>query len=496
MIYAHSLGRAVRQYSHKTAFALATSRTTFQELDNRVARIAGNLIAHGFGVGDRLAILLPNETDYIELIYACSKIGVVAVPLNTRLSPAEMDYILADATPRGLIRHSSLPSPTARLPWERIIDQEPLQTDNSPDSKPVYDSDAVLALIYTSGTTGHSKGVALTHSNVFANIHFLNYWMPYAEGGVFLHAAPIFHIMDFPLMFAAPAFGTCQITIPKFSPEAFCEAVEGYHVTHTMLVPTMINLLTRFPEVKKYDLSSLQRLAYGGSPIAPELIRRTRELFPHLELTQGYGASETGFLTGLRDQEHTPDKLTSCGRTCPGIDLRVVDEAGKEVQAGQAGEFVVRGANVMRGYWNNPELTSRVVREGLYHTGDVGYRDADGYFYILDRMKDLIVTGGEKVYCDEVEAVIYRHPAVYEAAVFGIPDPLWGEIVMACVVLNSGQQLTADELISFCRSSLANFKVPRRVEFSQTELPKNASGKILKRALRDRFWAGQERAVG
>jgi long-chain acyl-CoA synthetase len=262
-----------------------------------------------------------------------------------------------------------------------------------------------------------------------------------------------------------------------------------------MLVPTMINLLTRFPELKKYDLSSLQRLAYGGSPIAPELIRRTRELFPDLELIQGYGASETGFLTGLRDHEHTPERLTSCGRTCPGIDLRVVDEAGKEVQAGQAGELVVRGANVMRGYWNNPELTSRFVRDGLHHTGDVGYRDADGYFYILDRMKDMIVTGGEKVYCDEVEAVIYRHPAVYEAAVFGIPDPLWGEIVMACVVLNSGQQLTADELITYCRSSLANFKIPRRVEFLQTELPKNTSGKILKRLLRDRFWAGQERAV-
>ena len=496
MIYSNSLARGARYYSQRTAIASASTSATFQELDDRVARIAGGFAARAFRPGDRLAILLPNETDYIELIYACGRLGVIAVPLNTRLSPAEMDFIVADASPHGLIRHSSLPAPTASLPWQQVIDQQPLDTGTTSDSQPIYDPNAILALIYTSGTTGHSKGVALTHSNVFANIHFLNYWMPYTEGGVFLHAAPIFHIMDFPLMFAAPAFGTCQVTIPKFSPQAFCETVERHRVTHTMLVPTMINLLTRFPELKKYDLSSLRRLAYGGSPIAPDLICRTRELFPDLELTQGYGASETGFLTGLRDQEHTPDKLTSCGRTCPGIDLRVVDQSGKEVQVGQAGELVVRGANVMHGYWNNPQLTSCVVRDGLYHTGDVGYRDADGYFFILDRMKDMIVTGGEKVYSDEVEAVISRHPAVYEAAVFGIPDPLWGEIVMACVALNPGQKLTADELIAFCRGSLANFKIPRRIEFSQTELPKNASGKIIKRALRDQFWAGRERAVG
>jgi acyl-CoA synthetase (AMP-forming)/AMP-acid ligase II len=335
----------------------------------------------------------------------------------------------------------------------------------------------------------------VTHANILANVDHLNYWMPYREGGVYLHAAPIFHIMDFPLMFGAPAFGTCQITIPKFSPQSFCEMVARERVTRTVLVPTMINLLTQFSELKQYDLTSLEELAYGGSPMAPELIRRTREVLPKVKLLQGYGLSEAGFLTALRDNEHTEDRLTSCGRTCPGIDVRVVDESGKEVPTGHSGELVARGANVMRGYWNNPEETALAFRDGLFRTGDVGYHDAEGYCYILDRLKDMIVTGGEKVYSGEVEAVIYTHPAVREAAVFGIPDPKWGERVMACVVLKPGKALSAEELIAYCRQSLTHYKVPRRVEFSDSELPKNGSGKILKRVLRERFWSHQDRVV-
>jgi acyl-CoA synthetase (AMP-forming)/AMP-acid ligase II len=360
---------------------------------------------------------------------------------------------------------------------------------------PIYDPKAILALIYTSGTTGRPKGVALSHANVLENVHFLNYWMPYKEGAVYLHAAPMFHIIDFPLLFAAPAFGTYQVTIPKFSAQSFCEAVEREGVTHTVLVPTMINLLTQFPELQKYDLTSLERMAYGGSPMAPELIHRTRAVLPHVRLVQGYGLSETGFLTALLDNEHTPDKLTSCGRPCPGIDVRVVDQSGTEVSAGQTGELVARGANVMHGYWKNPEETTRAFRDGFFRTGDVGRQDADGYFYILDRLKDMIVTGGENVYSGEVEAVLYEHPAVREAAVFGIPDPQWGELVMACVVLKPGEVLSANDLMAYCRRSLANYKIPRRVEFLDTELPKSGSGKILKRILRERYWAHQERAV-
>jgi len=260
-------------------------------------------------------------------------------------------------------------------------------------------------------------------------------------------------------------------------------------------VPTMINLLMQFPDLEALNLSSLQALAYGGSPMSPAVVRRTREVLPHVKLVQGYGLSETGFLTGLQDHEHTEDRLASCGRPCPGVDLRIVDESGREVGPGHRGALVARGANVMRGYWNNPEETKPAFRDGMFRTGDVGYRDADGYFFILDRVKDMIVTGGENVYGGEVEAAIYEHPAVLEAAVFGMPDPQWGELVAACVVRKPGTGLSADDLIAHCRRFLASYKIPRHIEFSETELPKSGSGKILKRLLRERFWIGQKRSV-
>jgi long-chain acyl-CoA synthetase len=258
----------------------------------------------------------------------------------------------------------------------------------------------------------------------------------------------------------------------------------------------MLNLLLQYPDLKKFDLSSLERLGYGGSPIAPELIHRTREVFPGVELVQVYGLTETGFLTGLQNHEHTENRLTSSGRTCPGVEMLVVDDSGKEVEVGKPGELVVRGANVTHGYWNNETETEKSFRNGMFRTGDIGYQDAEGFVYILDRLKDMIVSGGENVYSGEVEAVIYQHPAVREVAVFGIPDPQWGELVMACVVLKPGQTLSADDLVAFCRQSLAHYKIPRRVEFATMELPKSASGKILKKDLRARFWVRQERAVG
>ena len=468
---------------------------TFRELHSRVEGIAATLTSHGFGVGDRLALLLPNGADYIELMYACSMLGVIAVPLNTRLSSKEIDRVLEDANPRGIVRHSSLAVPEVQLNWQQVIDEQPLLISHGPVFKVFYDPEAVLGLIYTSGTTGQPKGVTVTHVNVLADIHNFNYWMRYTESGTYLHAAPIFHIADFPSMFAAPAFGARQITIPKFSAQTFCETVEQEHVTHTVLVPTMINLLTQLPDARKYDLSSLQVLAYGGSPMAPELVHRTRALLPKVKLTQVYGLSETGFLTGLQDEEHTEGKLTSCGRPCPGVELHVTDASGNQVEPGQTGELIARGANVMRGYWNRPEETAEAFRDGFFRTGDIGHQDTAGYFYILDRLKDMIVTGGENVYSGEVEAVIYGHPAVREVAVFGVPDPQWGELVMACVVLKPGATLTADDLIAFCRRSLANYKLPRHIEFSETDLPKNSSGKILKKTLRERFWTRQERAV-
>jgi long-chain acyl-CoA synthetase len=497
MIHTHSLGRAARYHASATALLSGKARSSFQELHARVASIAASLSRQGFGVGDRLALLLPNEAEYLELIYACAWLGVTVVPLNTRFSATEIDRVLTDASPRGLIRHSSLPSPTLRLGWEKVLDVDPLEIGSGGSApEPIYDPEALLALIYTSGTTGRPKGVVLTHSAVLANVDHVNYWLPYREGGVYLHAAPLFHIADFPFMFAAPAFGTCQVTIAKFSPQAFCEIVQREHVTRSVLVPTMLNSLTQFAQSADYDLGSLVELGYGGSPIAPELVHRVRQRLPHVKLVQVYGLSETGFLTGLQDHEHTQDRLLSCGRSCPGIDVRVVDDSGRDVDVGLPGELVARGANVMGGYWNSPDQTQLAFRDGMFRTGDIGYQDADGFIYILDRLKDMIVTGGENVYSGEVEAIIYQHPAVHEAAVFGVPDVQWGEIVMACVALKPGATVSADELVAHCRRYLAGYKLPRRIEFTPGELPKGGSGKILKKALRERFWAHQPRAVG
>ncbi len=495
MIYVHSLGRASRYYAQGVALVVNGAAVSFKALHERVQNVAAALAADGFAAGERLALLLPNSPEYIELVYACSWLGLTAVPINARLSGAEIDRLLLDAKPRGIVRHSSLPKPTVQLPWQLVLDEKPLDVRDASCPDPIYDPEAILALIYTSGTTGRPKGVVVTHANILANLDHFAYWMRYREGGVYLHAAPIFHIADFPAMFAAPAFGARQITIPKFNPQTFCELVANERVTHTVLVPTMLNLLTQLPEARSYDLSSLEVLAYGGSPMAPELVHRTRELLPKVKLLQSYGLSETGFLTGLEDRDHVESKLLSCGRPCPGIDLRVEDETGKEVEVGQHGELVARGANVMRGYWNDPEDTALAFRNGMFRTGDIGYQDSGGYFYILDRLKDMIVTGGENVYSGEVEAVIYKHPAVREVAVLGIPDPQWGELVMACVVLKPGMVLSASDLTSHCRQFLANYKIPRRFEFSDTELPKSGSGKILKRILRERFWVHEERAV-
>ncbi len=448
MIYVHSMGRAVRYYPERPALSVGEDSLNFRQLHNRVKNIAGALSQRGIRRGDRLALLLPNGPEYVQLIYACSWLGAIIVPINTRLSVVEIDHVLADASPHGLVRHSSLAAPSGRTSWDVVIDEEPLAEPNDSAPEICYDPEAILAMIYTSGTTGGPKGVMLTHSNILTNAHNFNSWMQYREGGAYLHAAPIFHIADFPAMFAAPALGGCQLTLPRFSPLTFCETVERQRINYTVLVPTMVNLLTQFAEAKKYDLSILEK------------------------------------------------RLMSCGRPGPGIDLQVADESGKEIAPGQHGELVARGANVMRGYWNNQKDTEAGFRNGFFRTGDLGYQDVDGYFYILDRLKDMIVTGGENVYSGEVEAIILDHPAVREVAVFGIPDPQWGELVAACVVLKPGTILTAEELIRHCRQSLANYKVPRHVEFSGTDLPKSGSGKVLKRVLRERFWAGAERRVG
>jgi acyl-CoA synthetase (AMP-forming)/AMP-acid ligase II len=307
-------------------------------------------------------------------------------------------------------------------------------------------------------------------------------------------------------MFAAPVFGVAQMTLERFDAVSFCTCVQDRGVTHTVLVPSMINTLCQFEGRAAFKLGSIDVLGYGGSPIAPALVREVRSALPTAKLLQVYGLSEAGFLTGLTDAEHTDERLLSCGRTCPGIDLRVVDAAGKAVAYGELGNLVARGPGIMRGYWRDIEEdlpgdessvdeTAETLRGGFFHTGDIGRQDQDGYFYIVDRAKDMIVSGGENVYSGEVEAALYEIPEVKEAAVFGIPDDKWGEVVAAAVVLRPGTNLSAEELKQYCKTRIASYKVPRHIEFMTEELPKSGSGKILKRVLREKYWAGQPRRV-
>jgi acyl-CoA synthetase (AMP-forming)/AMP-acid ligase II len=496
MIYVHSLGRAVRYYGEQTALSIGGKRLTFSELHHRVERIAAALSRRGLRTGDRLAILLPNGRDYLELVYACSRLGVIVVPLNARYSSREIDRVLKDASPRALVRHSGSAPTRANLEWQLALDKEALDAPNGWCPEVYYCPEAILAMIYTSGTTGEAKGVMLTHMNVLSNVYCLNYWMRYRRGGAYLHAAPMFQGADFPAMFAPPAFGALQVTVPRFSPRAFCEAVEKERITHTLLAPTMLSTLTKFSGAKQFDLSSLEVLALGGSSMPVELCRRTRRLLPGIKLVQLYGTAETGFLTGLEVPEDIAGRF-SCGQPCPGIDVQVVDpSSGEPVAAGQPGEIVARGANVMLGYWNHPERTARVFRSDFFWTEDIGYQDSAGDLFIVDRLTDMIITGGETVYCGEVEAVICEIPVVREAAVFGIPDPKRGQLVAACVVLEAGVSLSEEELVLHCQQSLLDYKIPRLVEFRKTDLPKSAVGNVLKRTLREHFRSGIDRTVG
>jgi len=284
MIYVHSLGRAVRYYGEQTALSIGGKRLTFSELDHRVERIAAALSRRGLRTGDRLAVLLPNGPEYIELVYACSRLGVIVVPLNARYSSREIDRVLKDASARALVRYSGSAPTRANLEWQLALDKEPLDAPNGLCPEVYYCPEAILAIIYTSGTTGEAKGVMLTHTNVLSNVYCLNYWMRYRQGGVYLHAASIFPGADFPAMFAAPAFGALQVAVPRFNPRTFCEAVEKERISQTVLGPAMIKMLTDFADATRFDLSSLEVMAYGGSPLPVEVYQRTRQMLPGAKL--------------------------------------------------------------------------------------------------------------------------------------------------------------------------------------------------------------------
>jgi long-chain acyl-CoA synthetase len=387
------------------------------------------------------------------------------------------------ATPAGMLSYEDL-----------IVQYEPMLDANRSD-------DDLYVIFYTGGTTAHPKGVAMSHKGVYLATCCYLALLPSVEDLTFLYVAGYFHFAGASaLWYITLAAGTHAI-LPKFEALPVMKAIGEHKVTNAVLVPTMVNMLLSHPDVDQYDLTSLKTCIYGGSPMPEGLMLRAMEKVPSWGFYQIYGMTETGgFATMLRWRDHIvsgekSSRLRSAGQAGFGNEIRVVLPDGTDAPVGGIGEIIVRSDFLMVGYLNNPEATNTALRDGWMHTGDAGYLDDDGYLYVADRVKDMIVTGGENVYSGEVEAVLYEHPAVREAAVFGIPDPQWGELVMACVVLKPGEVLSANDLMAYCRRSLANYKIPRRIEFLDTELPKSGSGKILKRILRERYWAHRERAV-
>lgn len=513
------LKRSVASNPEKTAVVCGNTRLNFMEVGERVNRLSSALTRLGINRGDRVAILSLNCHRFFELYYAVPQIGASVVPVNFRIPAGEVKYILDHSESRAIAVDQTLaPLVDEIRPQVQTVEQFILMSDDRRDGYISYDEliarteddyiapeigdDEMLGLFYTSGTTAEPKGVMLTHKNMMANINHTENVYEYQPDEIYLHAAPMFHLADGAAVFSNTAHGATQVFIPRFDPKPVLDTLQRERVTNVLFVPTMINFLLQVPDVDSYDLSSLRRITYGASPIAPDLLRRAMKTFS-CDFGQGYGLTEASpLLTSLKPEDHiiTDEKserrLASCGKPVPGVDVRVVDFDGRDVSPGEVGEIIARGPNIMLGYWKREEDTANTIIDGWLHTGDLATIDEDGYIYLVDRKKDMIVTGGENVFSTEVEAVLYAHPCVKEAAVIPIPDPDWGEAVHACITLRDGKAALPDELIEFCRTRLANYKVPRSVEIIEGELPKGGTGKILKKQLREHYWQGQSRRVG
>ena len=489
-------------YRARTLFADAVSmvsedvRLTYAETWSRCRRLAGALTRLGVEPGDRVAVLAANSHRYLEVYLAVPASGRVVVPLNTRHAEPELRYALEDAGTRLLITDRD-PGPLART-VEQVISfpddyERLLATAPEADLGVGVTEDSLAGLFYTGGTTGASKGVMLSHRNLIANT---TNWLVAAQQGpedTFLIVAPMFHAAGSVAVLATVWIGGRQVILPAFDPVAALDAIAAEQVTVTLGVPTMLAGLAEEQLLRPRQVESLRSISHGGSPIATEVVRRAHAAFPRAELIHLYGATEMAPLaTALRHEERLVggDLARSCGRAVAGVDVRVFDQSGKEVPPGEIGEVVVRGPNIMPGYWNKPEPTAAVLRHGWYHSGDLGYMNDQGYLFLVDRAKDMIISGGENVYSTEVEEVLYKHPAVLEAAVFGVPDAKWGEAVHAVVVPRAGHAVDAAMLIAFCREHVAGYKVPKQIDLRHDPLPKSGPGKVLKRELRVPFWAG------
>jgi long-chain acyl-CoA synthetase len=505
--FADPLRRALAVAADRVAVVDGESGTTYSELADRVERLAGGMRRLGLEPGDRVALLMANGGRYLEAYLALPASGFVIVPLNARLADAELEYICTDAGVRVLITDrppgvlDALVEHVVRVPggYDGLLEgadvgHPGVSGESHHDVRP----DDLAGLFYTGGTTGPAKGVMLTHANLIANTWNALTGCELRAHDRYLVMAPMFHAAGTVAVLGCVALGATQVTVPAFDPALVLDTIERERITTSLAVPTMMVALCEEQARSPRDVSSLRLLTHGASPVAVETLRRFRSLFPDTALVHLYGATELAPLATAFADEHLHldgPRARSCGQPVLGCRIEVVDPDGRPVSRGEVGEVAVLGDNVMAGYGNKPEQTAAVLRDGWYRSGDLGHVDEHGYLFLVDRAKDMIITGGENVYSSEVEQALATHPQVLECAVFGIPDESWGEAVAASVVLRA--PATVDELRDHCRRLIAGYKVPKRIDITDDPLPKSAAGKILKRELREPFWHGRgERVAG
>ena len=518
MYLTQALHRAAQQHPERIAVRYGPRQRSFRELVERVARLAGALRQLGLEPGDRVAMLSLNSDRFLEYQMAVAWGGGVLNPCNIRWSAAEILYSLEDSGSTILLVDQQFHALAAQFRQQSACLREVIYCGDETAPAGMHDYEQLLAdatavpdalrrgedlagIFYTGGTTGFPKGVMLSHNNLCSSALCLHAEGLAPPGGTYLHAAPMFHLADMGFAGAQWIAGNTHSIVPGFNPELVLDTIARDRVTHLLLVPTMIQMLVDSPAMRTpRDLSSLQTIAYGASPITEAVLERAMAALPGVGFVQAYGMTELSPVATVNPawyhsaEGRKQGKLRSAGRASFCTEVRIVDNEGAEVPRGTVGEVAVRGPNVMLGYWNKPEQTAQAIRDGWMHTGDGAYMDDDGFIFVVDRLKDMIITGGENVYSGEVENALAEHPAVQAAAVIGIPSVQWGESVHAVVVLRAGQAAAAENLIAHCKARIAGYKCPRSIEFVDA-LPLSGAGKVLKTRLRERYWRSQGRGV-
>lgn len=514
LVYSRMLLPQVERTPDKVGFIEGDTRRTFSEHVERVGRLSSALRSLGVGPDDRYAVLALNCQAYMELWHAAFLGAGVINPLNLRLAAKELTYIIQDSGTKVVftdflfggvidqirdeagIEHVILIGPgdiRHEAEYEELLAAQESTLPAEPE-----ETDPVV-LMYTGGTTGLPKGVLLEHRAQMLNLYHIAMLFGLDGGEVNLNQVPMFHAATMGGVLGIPATGGVSTYVALFDPAKVMDAIETHQVNFTVMVPTMIALMLNHPDFRPERLASLTRLTYGASPMPTALLTRLLDMYPNLELFQGYGMTEaSAILTVLGPEEHRQGGalLKAAGRAVPGVMLSIQDPDGTPVPHGEVGEVCARAGNFMREYWKKPEATEEVFRGGWYHSGDAGYIDDAGYLFLVDRVKDMIVTGGENVYSVEVENAIATHPEVVQVAVIGIPHDTWGEAVHAIIVVAEGAEITEADIIEHARPSIAGFKLPKSVEFRTEPLPLSGAMKILKRDLRAPYWEGEGRGVG